>query len=859
MYNKQRENFIGKGYNMQKKKIILSVSAVVVFAVVLIFLAANKNVFDTGKNDTEAIGSSTAAAESDENNTETADAGEEADGSDADKSVYMDPDRDVEERVEALLAQMTLEEKLAQMVQPEQNAISTKEIAEYGIGSVLSGGGSAPRTGNSAEDWQAHINSMKQAALDSRLGIPLLYGVDAVHGHSNIYGATVYPHNIGLGAADDEELMERMGAAVAGEVRATGIQWTFAPTLANPQNELWGRTYEGFGEDTELVARLGAAFIRGAQGEQGTEEYLSETRVLATAKHYIGEGYTTAGINQGDVQMSEEEFDVLLHDTLLEPYRAAVDAGVRTVMVSFNSVNGVKCHENAYLVNEVLKGELGFTGLVVGDYNGAQQVSGSNYKEQLANCVNAGVDMLMEPYTWKEVMTNLKQAVEEGLVSQERIDDAVSRILRVKFEAGLFEEEIGSDTENALLAEFGSDEHREVAREAVRKSLVLLKNDTVDGQTAMEALAESSNLLVVGRKANDLGAQCGGWTISWQGSTGKITQGTTILEGLQNAAGDRNITYNTDGTVTGDEDAILVVAGENPYAETSGDRSSSNLTITNDDKALLQNMEASLAQARENGVPVILILLSGRPITIADYVEEFDAIVAAWLPGTEGDGVADVLLGEYDFTGTLTYTWTWYASDITDKFDESKSDIVLFQNGTGLTKNGSSIKAEGTVEIGKKPEKSEEEMAAIAEGSINLESTDYVLEAENYNADSYLVTQGNENNISYVDGWSGQWANAKWDVWVPRTGSYTLHFYIAANKDSSNVAIYYASPEITDDGNANKTTVPMTKTESMMTYEDFTLDVYLEKGNYEFKFMTDTANAADFRLDRIEFEYAGAE
>ncbi len=839
---------------MKKKKIILSVGAVVVFAVVLIFLLLNKNVFDTDKNDADTAGNNVIVTDAgNAGNTDT------EDKADVDKSVYMDADRDVEERVEALLAQMTLDEKLAQMTQPEQNAISLSQITQYGVGSVLSGGGSAPKTGNNAEDWQTHINSMKRAALDSRLGIPLLYGVDAVHGHNNVYGAVIYPHNIGLGAADDEDLMERIGAAVAEEVRATGIQWIFAPTLANPQNELWGRTYEGFGENTALVTRLGVAFIRGAQGVKDTEEYLSESKVFATAKHYIGEGYTEAGINQGDVDMSEEEFDALLHDTLLEPYRAALDAGVRTVMVSFNSVNGVKCHENDYLINEVLKGELGFTGLVVGDYNGAQQVSGSSYKEQLANCVNAGVDMLMEPYSWREVITNLKQAVEEGLVSQERIDDAVSRILRVKFEAGLFEEQIGSDTENELFAEFGSNEHREVAREAVRKSLVLLKNDAVNGQTAVEALEESRNILVVGRKANDLGTQCGGWTISWQGSTGEITQGTTILEGLQNAAGDRNITYNTDGTVTGDEDAIIVVVGENPYAETSGDRSSSNLTITNDDKSLLQGMEDSLAQARENGVPVIMILLSGRPITIADYVTEFDAIVAAWLPGTEGDGVADVLLGEYDFTGTLTYTWPWYASDIADKCDESKSDIVLFRNGTGLTKDGTSIKREGTVEIGKKPEKSEEEMAAIAEGSINLESTDYVLEAENYNADSYLVTQGNENNISYVDGWSGQWANAKWDVWVPQTGSYTLHFYIAANKDSNNVAIYYASPEIVDDGNANKTAVPMTKTDSMIAYEDFTLDVYLEKGNYEFKFMTDTENAADFRLDRIEFEYTGGE
>lgn len=774
-----------------------------------------------------------------------------------DKSVYMDPSRSVEDRIEALLSQMTLEEKAAQMLQPEQNGISLAQIRKYGVGSVLNGGGSAPASGNDAEDWQKHINSIKQAALETRLGIPVLYGVDAVHGHSNIYGATVYPHNIALGAANDPDLMERIGAAVAAEVRATGIQWDFAPTLANPQNERWGRTYEGFSENAQQVALLGSAFIRGAQGRLDSEDFLSDTHVIATAKHYIGEGYTTSGINQGNVEMSEEEFETLLWETLLIPYQAAVEDGVRTVMVSFNSVNGLKCHENGYLVNEVLKGELGFTGLVVGDYNGVQQVSGKNYKEQIINCVNAGVDLLMEPYTWEEAIRHIVSAVNDGSISQERLDDAVRRILRVKFEAGLFEEQIGSDTENALLSQFGSDEHRALAREAVQKSLVLLKNNKVANQTAMEALQDSSNILVIGSKANDIGAQCGGWTISWQGSTGDITEGATILEGLQNAAGDRTVTHNTDGTITGQEDAIIVVLGETPYAETAGDRSVSNLTVSIEDKVLMMSMEESLAQARDQGIPVILVLLTGRPVTIAEYVDQFDAIVAAWLPGTEGDGVADVLLGDYDFTGTLTYTWPWYASDIEGKFDEANAANILFKFGTGLTKNGQSINPEGTTSIGAKPEKSEEELAMLAGGAINLASTNYVLEAENYNADSYLVQTGNENNITFVEGWSGQWANTKWDVWIPQAGNYRLHFYIASNKDTNCVEIYYASPEIVDDGNANKTPVPMKKTENMMHYEDFTLDVWLDAGVYEFKFMTNRANGADFRLDRIEFEYLG--
>lgn len=605
--------------------------------------------------------------------------------------VYMDSSRDVEDRVEALLKQMTLEEKIGQMVQAESDDITLEEIKTYGIGSVFSGGDADPKEGNSAEAWQASVNEMKQAALETPLGIPLLYGIDAVHGHSNVEGATIFPHNIGLGATGDEDLLERMGAAVAKEVKATGIQWTFAPTLADPQNELWGRTYEGFSEDVDLVTKLGTAFIEGVQGELGTDDFLTGNHILATAKHYIGEGYTVGGVNQGDVRMDEAEFETLLDETLLKPYKAAVDAGVRTIMASYNSVNGLKCHENSYLINDVLKGELGFTGLVVGDYKAVEQVSGATYKEQLANVVNAGVDLLMEVDTWKEAIQHLKASVEDGSISEDRIDDAVSRILRVKFEAGLFEEVVASEEEKALMGEMGSDEHRELAREAVRKSLVLLKNEKVGGKTAMEALADSKNVLVLGSKADDIGVQCGGWTIEWQGEIGNIIEGTTILEGLQNAAGERTITHNIMGESTGNEDAIIVVVGEYPYAETNGDRNETNLKISSSDQLLLDNSADTIKNARKKGIPVIMLLLTGRPVEIADYVDQFDAVVEAWLPGTEGDGVADVLLGDYDFTGTLTYTWAKSAADIDGKFDEANADKILFPYDTGLKKDGTRI------------------------------------------------------------------------------------------------------------------------------------------------------------------------
>ena len=596
-----------------------------------------------------------------------------------DKSIYMDATQDIETRIEALLAQMTLEEKIGQMLQPEQAYITADEVTEYGVGSVLSGGGSAPSTGNTVIDWAYRVNELKEAALETRLGIPLLYGVDAVHGNNNVYGTTIFPHNVGLGATGDLELVEKIGAITAKEVRAIGVQWTFAPSLGNPQNVRWGRSYECFSEDADVVAEFGAAYIRGFQGELGSEQFLDENHVLACAKHYIGEGYTTDGVNQDNVEMTEAEFDALLESGVLDPYTMAINEGVRTVMASYNSVDGLKCHENQHLIRDVLKGELGFSGLVVSDYNAINQLSGLTYKEQIHQAIDAGIDLFMEVSTWKDVFNNIKELVEEGSISEERIDDSVRRILRVKFEAGLFEEEIGSENELALRDEIGSDEHREVAREAVRKSLVLLKNDNVGEQTAIDALQDATNIRIFGQKAYDMGSQCGGWTISWQGLTGMTTPGTTIIDGIAAAVmPEKTLSHNVKGEVAAENDAIIVVVGEGPYAEMYGDRGIDGVTISATDKEMLDNLRQSLSEQGKEDIPVVAILLGGRSLDISEYMDMFDGIIMAWLPGTEGAGIADVLFGEYDFTGKLTYTWHEVAGD--------PESPALFEKGYGLTK-----------------------------------------------------------------------------------------------------------------------------------------------------------------------------
>ena len=390
-----------------KKKFVWKKVAALVLAMTMFLTAC-------GAEDATGDGATTPATSVETTGTEDVSAGEVA----VDKSVYMDPNASTQDRIDALLAQMTLEEKAAQMLQPERAYITPEQVKEYGIGSVLSGGGSKPPTGNSAEDWKNHINEFKQAALDSRLGIPLLYGVDAVHGHNNVSGATMFPHNIGLGAANNPELMKQIGEIVAKEVRATGAQWTFAPTLGNALNERWGRTYECFSERTEDIVYLTGPYIDGFQGVAGTDDFMTAEHILACAKHYIGEGYTLNGVNQGDVDMTHEEFDFLLESGVIDPYTNAIDHNVLTVMASYNSVNGLKCHENYHLLTEVLKEELGFKGLVISDYNAVQQVSGATYKDQIELAVNAGVDLLMEVSTWEDVHTILVELVEEGRISE---------------------------------------------------------------------------------------------------------------------------------------------------------------------------------------------------------------------------------------------------------------------------------------------------------------------------------------------------------------------------------------------------------------------------------------------------------
>lgn len=662
---------------------------------------------------------------------------------------YLNSRASVEDRVKDLLGRMTLEQKVAQMVQGERKATTTEDVKNYQLGSVLSGGGSLPAN-NTAEGWADMIDAYQDAALSSELKIPILYGVDAVHGHNNVYGATIFPHNIGLGATGNEQLVEKVGQAVAKEVRATGVNWTFAPTLGIPHNERWGRTYEAFGENTELVAKMGKAYIKGLQGENPDRTLKRDDKVIATAKHYIGEGLTQNGTNQGNVVISEEDFQKALKEELLPPYKAAVDAGVRSVMVSYNSINGVKCHANADLITKVLKQDLGFKGIVISDYDGIARIEGTSQKDKIARAINAGVDMSMESTAWKGFMTDLIALVNEGKVSEERIDDAVTRILTVKFEMGLFEDPYA---QRDLLNTVGSSEHRELSRQAVRESLVLLKNDNdVVGQ-----LKNKKNILVAGKSADDIGIQSGGWTITWQGSSGNITPGTTILQGIKESVGDDvKVSYNKRGRASVDNDVAIVVIGETPYSETDGDRTPDKLTLDADDLLTLKNIKET-----NPNLPVVVVLVTGRPITIADQVEDFDGLVAAWLPGTEGQGVADVLFGNYDFTGKLTMTWPWYAEDITSKHEEGKA---LFNYGFGLKKGQ-------TAELPEKPEKVDTPSLPIP-GKVETEA--YTTQSGFDFEDTSDV--GGGKNAGWTD--AGDWLD--YYINVAEDGKYKVEFRVAS-------------------------------------------------------------------------------
>lgn len=580
------------------------------------------------------------------------------------EAIYKNPQAPVDKRVKDLMARMTLEEKIGQMVQAERQAATSEDVRQYKIGSILSGGGSAPEP-NTPKTWADMVDAFQKGAMSTRLQIPIIYGVDAVHGHNNVKGATIFPHNIGLGATGDPALVKRIGEVTATEMRATGVHWNFAPTLAAPQNIRWGRTYEGFSEDPEQVSKMGASFVKGLQGND--RNWLGRTKAVATAKHWVGDGATTDGRDQGNVELTEEELQ-----KFIEPYEHAIDAGARTVMVSFSSWNGLKTHADRYLITDVLKGRLGFNGFVVSDWDGVQQTD-PDFKQAVKKSLNAGIDMYMMPYDWKKFLTTTKELVQSGEVSPKRIDDAVARILRVKFEAGLFEKPY---TDRRLLQKdvVGSKKHREVAREAVRKSMVLLKNEN-----QLLPLSKKGKIFVAGEKADDIGIQSGGWTISWQGSKGNITPGTTILEGIRNTVKKGgSVTYAKDGRGAAGHDVAVVVVGEEPYAEFEGDRD--NLDLSREDRELLQNV-------RESGIPMVVLTVSGRPLMISDQVKEWDALVAAWLPGTEGQGVADVLFGDYDFTGKLSFTWPKRFEQIPMHPEDEDYD-PLYPTGYGLSSKG---------------------------------------------------------------------------------------------------------------------------------------------------------------------------
>lgn len=540
---------------------------------------------------------------------------------------------------DALLARMTLDEKIGQMTQVDSAALKDRaDVQKYFLGSVLSGGSSDPAD-NRPETWLKSVNEFRAEALQTRLKIPLLYGIDAVHGNNNILGAVIFPHDVGLGATHDPALVEKAERVTAEEVAGTGIQWAFAPCVAVSRDIRWGRSYESFGQSPELVSDLGVAAVHGLQGES-----LGKNSVLACVKHFVGDGGTEGGKDQGNTVCDE----ATLRKLYLPPYSAAIKAGAESIMVSFSSWNGEKMHGNKFLLTHVLKDEMKFHGFLVTDWAAIDQLS-PDYKRDIETSINAGIDMVMVPFgpgeknNYREFVADLKDLVATGKVPQARIDDAVRRILRVKFAMGLFD---AAATDPALTAAIGSPAHRKVARECVSESLVLLKNSN-------RVLPLSKNvrrIAVVGKAADDLGTQCGGWTIDWQGRTGDVTTGgTTLLAAIKKTvSAETQVAYSPDGNDLQSPDAVIVVIGETPYAESKGDRQ--DLSLTREDLALI-------AKAKASHAPLVTLLYSGRPMVLGQALENSDAFVAAWLPGTEGEGITDVIFGDRAPSGKLPRIW----------------------------------------------------------------------------------------------------------------------------------------------------------------------------------------------------------
>ena len=591
-------------------------------------------------------------------------------------------DAKTEAFVSQLLAQMSLEEKVGQMIQGDISSVKPEDLRRYPLGSILAGGNTPPldhddRSGAAA--WIETARAFRTVSMQGRPGhtpIPVIFGIDAVHGNSNVVGATIFPHNIGLGAARDPELIRRIGRATAAEVAAAGIDWAFGPTLAVPQDDRWGRAYEGYAEAPDLVRQYAAAMVHGLQGEPGTGSMLQQGLVAASAKHFLADGGTFGGLDQGDAQSSEDEL-VRIHAA---GYPAAIDAGVLTIMASFSSWQGVKMHGNRSLLTDVLKQRLGFDGFVVGDWNAHAQVPGCT-EESCATAVLAGIDMLMAPASWQGLYASTLAQARSGQIPLARIDDAVRRILRVKAKLGLFDPDRPWEGRTGVI---GASEHRELAREGVRKSLVLLKNER-----SVLPIKGTARVLVAGAGADDIGQQCGGWTLSWQG-TGNLREhfpnAQSIYEGLRDALA-RNggsAALSTDGHYDVKPDVAVVVFGETPYAEMQGD------LLTLEYQAGDKQDLALLHRLRADGIPVVSVFLSGRPLWTNPEINASDAFVAAWMPGSEGGGVADVLIADAggrprrDFSGKLSFSWPKSAAQTALNVGQPQYE-PLFAYGYGLS------------------------------------------------------------------------------------------------------------------------------------------------------------------------------
>jgi len=607
--------------------------------------------------------------------------------------VYTDPSQPIETRVEDLLKRMSLDEKIGQMTQVEKYAIENNpdDIKNYYIGSLLTGGGDTP-TENTIKGWNAMIAGFQSKALATRLKIPLIYGTDAIHGHGNFKNATIFPHDIGLGAANNPELTAKVARATAEEMLATGIPWDFAPVVAVPQDVRWGRTQESFSEDTKLVATLSAAYVKGMQGLQNGDAKSpgQSILVLATPKHFLGDGATIWGssrtnimntqymLDQGNMQVPEE----VIRQLYLPPYQSVVDAGAMSIMASFSSWRGTKMHAQQGLMTDILKGELGFKGFIISDWKAIDQIYPDDYYASVVTAINAGIDMNMVPEDYVSFIDVMKQAVNNGDIPESRVDDAVRRILRAKFALGLFEQPMPDAKYQQTVR---STTHLEVARQAVRESLVLLKNEN----NVLPLKKDIPVIFVAGEGANDIGLQSGGWTLDWQGRKGNDNEGTTILSGIRAAAStNTQIEFNRDADFSEFKDADgnpviadvgIVVLAEQPYAEGVGDRADISLT-----KAEIK----LLTDAKKQSKSVVVILLSGRPRVITAGLPLADAWVAAWLPGTEGNGVSDVLFGDFPFTGKTPYSWprsnAQLPININNSKDKTGCDAPLFPFGYGL-------------------------------------------------------------------------------------------------------------------------------------------------------------------------------